>query len=710
MDKIRRQTHSSPLLEDVRRIVFLGDSLTDGSLYPDYVVNTLKRVQPEIDFELVNAGVCGDTAADLLARLEADVIKQGPELVIIGIGTNDCSRSRRIEAFENDLSEIVERIRDCGSKVLLLRPSPRTDQQHASRFIEYVQVVDSVAAHLGIAVADVYGEFERQIKGGRKLLFEDGVHHEPAGFEVVACALLEALGYPAVKIDLEVKPEPGILLEWESSDPIPWNSGDPLPSPDLAKNWTLYDREALFNLPDSGFARRGAWMPFSLNPPEKPSVAFGRTHFIAPEEGKIELQLGGSHPLVVWLNGHEVWRSQCRHGYHPRADCMDVQVLQGKNEVLVLSDYMVFAAVHPIAKKISVDGYFIRRAPLKMPPHQQAEMDFRDRVNTEVLAGVTVPPAGGRLSGSFIYAHPGGYRGRNTMNDGIPEWRSLFRELKELGMDTAIMGVAAWHDYNECFYPSEIFKNLRICNVLEPMLAAASDENMRVYLGGLVHSESALGAESGDVGMANACAEKELACYRELVQHYRGAFHGYYLASETGFWSWGNAEFLTRCYHTFFQRVTNGVKDLTPELPILGSPYTVRCPGREEEALETLIKVHSGCPLTALAPQDSIGTTLNTLDFLASGLELWKKVCLNIGAEFWVNCEAFNCTDFSGPFSVILPADFKRLAIQLDSAERAGARKLITWEAIHFMNPGGSREARRLRAEYLENRNRSSWI
>lgn len=446
-------------------------------------------------------------------------------------------------------------------------------------------------------------------------------------------------------------------------------------------------------------------MPFALNSPKKPSLAFGRSFFNADGEGLMELQLGGSDPMVVWLNGTEIWRSTRRHGLHPKAHCMDVAVRDGKNEIVVLSDSLAFIAVIPIGKLSRTDGYNIRRHALKMPPHQQAEMDLRNHVNAEFLEKIILPPTGGKLTGSFIYAHPGGYRGRSTINYGIPEWRSLFRELKELGMDTAIMGVAAWHDYNECFYPSDMFKNLRTLNIIEPMLAAAADEQMRIYLGGLYQSESALGCDTGDLKKSNECAERELACYRELVLRYRGAFHGYYLASESGFWSWGNQEFLSRCYHSFLKKVTNGVKDITPELPIIGSPYTVRCPGREAEALDVLSKLHSECPFTALAPQDSIGVTLNELNFLETGTKIWKEVCENIGAEFWVNCETFNCTDFGGPFSNIVPADFKRLAIQLDTAQNLGAKKIITWEAIHFMNPSGSRAAKKLRSEYLNNRN-----
>jgi len=692
----------SPLLDGARRIVFLGDSLTDGSFYPDYVSRTLQRLHPDAGFTFLNAGVCGDTAADLRARLQADIIKQGPELVIVGIGTNDCWQCRTPAQFAQDLEGVVRDIRDCGSRVLLLRPPLRTDADYAVRFPEYVAVVDAVAARCGVPTADVYGAFERAVREGRQVLAGDGVHHEVAGFEVMARAVLDALGYPGVTIEQELRPSPDLLLDWENSAPIPWQPGESLPDLEAARDWTPYDLDAALRGTGAGFARRGAWVPFGEE--SSAALAFGRTHFDTAEAGTMELQVGGSHPLVVWLNGREVWRSCRAHGYHTNADRLDVQVEVGRNELTALSGQMVFAGVKRIEPLFQIDGFTLARGSLAMPPHQRAEMELRDQLNAGVFAQLQELPTGGRLTGTFIYAHALGYRGRNTLRYGVAEWRDLFRELKELGMDTAILGTSAVLGFRECFYPSELFKEYRSWNVIEPMLAAAAEERMTIFLGGLGVNEELIGAETGDEDLARACADRELACYRELVDRYRGAFHGFYLANETGFWSWGNPDFLTRCFRAYFQRVTNGVKDLTPEVPIIGSPYTVRCPGRENEAIETLTTVHAGCPFTALAPQDSIGVTMNELTFLERGLEIWKTVCRNIGAEFWVNCETFNCTDFSGPIITIVPADFRRLAIQLDTAHRFGAQKLITWEAIHFMNPHGSTAAQQLRRDYLAHR------
>ncbi len=706
-----RRAQTSVLADSIdgeRRLVFLGDSLTDGSFYPDIVVNTLNRLFPGAPFSLLNAGVCGDTAADLLARCDADVRRRGAELAIVAIGTNDCGERRPPAQFESDLERLVLEIRDGAAKVVLLRPSPRIGPAaRVAPFADYLQAIDRVAARLDVPLADACGLFQQALAEGRSVLLSDGVHHEIAGFTLYARAVLDALGFPDAPLDTDLRPDPGLLLSWERSAPVAdWRPGDSLPGPEAARDWRPDDGAAALAGPDVGFARRGAWLACTDGRLDAAPLVFGRTGFDAPADGAVELQLGGSHPLVVWLNGREVWRSTRRHGYHAQADLLDVPVVKGRNELVALSRYMVFAGVKPIGATTEIDGYRIFRRALASPPHQREDLALRDRLNAEFMAAAPPPAPSRWLSGSFIYAHAAGYRSRCTLAYRAAEWRGLFRELKELGMDTAILGAAAWVDLEECYYPSELFKSFRAWNVLDPMLDAARGEGMRIFLGaaGMLGCERMIGGECGDTRMAAACAARELACYRELVARYRGAFHGYYLSSETGFWNWGNADYLTRCFHAYFERVTHGVKELTPEAEIIGSPYTVRCRGREAQALETLAAVHGGCPFTALAPQDSIGVSMNDLPFLETGLRIWRDVCRAIGAAFWVNCETFNIEDFNGPQTRIVPADYARLGHQLDVASRMGAEKLVTWEAIHFMNPRGSSAARRLRADYLRHR------
>lgn len=350
---------------------------------------------------------------------------------------------------------------------------------------------------------------------------------------------------------------------------------------------------------------------------------------------------------------------------------------------------------------IPVDDFLVMRRPSASREIKDLKAK-RDCVNSDFIAQLPRPPAAGVLAGSFICAHPPDYRGRPMLHASQQEWRDLFRELKEIGLATVILQAAAWSDFGECYYPSRLLAGFRTWNVLDPMVAAAAEEAMTLYLGGIgiLNGHIELDTDSGSLQKARLAADRELKCYRELLERYRGRFHGYYLSPETGFHPGGRHY---PAYHEFFRRVTQGVKDLTPDLPILASPYTVFHPGMEEEAQDRLTQLHAGCPITALAPQDCIGQ-LNMLPDLAKGLAIWQEVCRNIGAEFWVNCECFCITDYEGPVCRIEPSDFPRFAIQLDTAARTGARKLITWEAPYFMARNGSEQAQRLRRDYAAGR------
>lgn len=350
---------------------------------------------------------------------------------------------------------------------------------------------------------------------------------------------------------------------------------------------------------------------------------------------------------------------------------------------------------------IQVDDFLVMRRP----PATQEIKDLtveRERANADFISRLPRPASGGVLSGSFIYAHPPDYRGRPMHRASRQEWRNLFRELKEIGLGTVILQAAAWVDFGECYYPSRLLAGFRTWNMLDPMVAAAADEAMTLYLGGvgILYGHLELDADSGHLQKARQAADRELKCYRELLDRYRGGFQGYYLSPETGFHPGGRHY---PAYHEFFLRITQGVKDLTPDLPILGSPYTNFRPGMEAETRDRLTELHAGCPFTALAPQDCMGQ-LNTLPALEQGLAIWKSVCEAVGAEFWVNCESFRIADYEGPVFTIEPARLDRFTVQLDTAARMGARKLITWEAPHFMAREGSEGARKLRREYAAGR------
>ncbi|WP_430933450.1 SGNH/GDSL hydrolase family protein [Saccharicrinis sp. 156] len=80
-----------------------------------------------IDAQVINAGIAGNTSTQLLARIENDVLKHKPDLVIVMVGTNDMLNSRRMNTYKqysSNLSEIVNKLKQNNAQVVLLAPPP----------------------------------------------------------------------------------------------------------------------------------------------------------------------------------------------------------------------------------------------------------------------------------------------------------------------------------------------------------------------------------------------------------------------------------------------------------------------------------------------------------------------------------------------------------------------------------------------------------
>mgnify|MGYP003606342508 CR=1 FL=1 len=328
-----------------------------------------------------------------------------------------------------------------------------------------------------------------------------------------------------------------------------------------------------------------------------------------------------------------------------------------------------------------------------------------ERRNAEILAKAGDFQPHGLLGGSFICAHPPDYRGRPSLHFSVADWRALFREFKEIGIDTVIWQASVWTDLKECYYPSRIFSGFKQWNVVEPMMEAVRAEMMTLYLGtmGFMNGDVSLGIRDADLSKANETADTELACFTELRHLYGNEFHGYYLSHEVAFWP-GRPPAVFKHGGAYFERVTAGIKEVAPELNILASPETYYSKGCEQESMDGMMECFGQAHIDVFAPMDCIGQAQD-IGTLETELGVWKEICRAKGSEFWANCESFMITDPQGDVIQIEAADPKRFLYQMTVADRIGAKKLVTWEAMHFMNPAGDPKARSLRAAYQQYRN-----
>ena len=202
-------THSST------RIIFFGDSITElGDKPGGYVAilrDTLSALEKKI--EVIGAGISGNKISDLHRRLEKDILKKNPSIVVIYIGINDVWHYEFVRRgltgtpkpeFEKGLKEIITRIQSSGASVILCTPSvigeknDRTNKYDA-QLDEYSAISRTVAAQCAIPLCDLRSAFVDYLKKNnpsnaeKNILTFDGVHLNDTGNRLVASELLAAL-------------------------------------------------------------------------------------------------------------------------------------------------------------------------------------------------------------------------------------------------------------------------------------------------------------------------------------------------------------------------------------------------------------------------------------------------------------------------------------------------------------------------------------
>ncbi|WP_169533944.1 SGNH/GDSL hydrolase family protein, partial [Actinoalloteichus spitiensis] len=129
-------------------VVTAGASMTRGSVSADWVGELRRQLGPA-GVRFVNAGVNGDTSADLLARVDRDVLACAPDAVTVLIGTNDVRTGVPVDRYRDNLDAILGRVRagtDARLAVGTLPPlGPDRDSDANRRLPGYNQAIRDLA-------------------------------------------------------------------------------------------------------------------------------------------------------------------------------------------------------------------------------------------------------------------------------------------------------------------------------------------------------------------------------------------------------------------------------------------------------------------------------------------------------------------------------------------------------------------------------------
>ncbi len=202
-------------------IVALGDSITRGArpakgsipavlpgeTFCSILQSTLAAQGRNV--RIINAGVPSNRTDQGILRIEADVLRHKPDLVLIMYGTNDsCYDTGKTEPrlplaeYEKNLTAMISSIRNSGGMPILMTPPPLKDGWGVPRntvyaksgsngpLRSYAEACRRIAAREEIPLVDNFAIWTARGNDFVKPLLPDGCHPNAAGHKILAETIL----------------------------------------------------------------------------------------------------------------------------------------------------------------------------------------------------------------------------------------------------------------------------------------------------------------------------------------------------------------------------------------------------------------------------------------------------------------------------------------------------------------------------------------
>lgn len=238
-------------LLEARRVVFLGDSITYGGEWVEFVETFVRLHHPEARVEFIALGLPSETVSglsepghaggafprpNLHERLGRVLAMTQPDWVVACYGMNDGIyhpySEARAKAFEDGLRSLREQAAFAGAQVLHVTPPvfdpvplagrtlPAGRTSYPSPYEGYNDVLDRYAEWMvarrvdGWLVVDAHGPMNRFLAERRRtdpafLLAGDGVHANSQGHWLIAREVVRHLGAPQGMVEAD---SPAVLV------------------------------------------------------------------------------------------------------------------------------------------------------------------------------------------------------------------------------------------------------------------------------------------------------------------------------------------------------------------------------------------------------------------------------------------------------------------------------------------------------------------
>ena len=170
-----------------KAVVFFGDSLTAGyGLDPTQAFPALiqeKIRQQGWSFQVVNAGLSGETTAGGLRRIEW-VLQRPIDVFVLELGANDGLRGLPVEQAKQNLQVIMDRVRDRYPSVRIVLAGMQIPANLGRAYVtQFRDIFPELAKKNRVPLIPFLLE---GVGGIPALNLPDGIHPAPAGHKIVA--------------------------------------------------------------------------------------------------------------------------------------------------------------------------------------------------------------------------------------------------------------------------------------------------------------------------------------------------------------------------------------------------------------------------------------------------------------------------------------------------------------------------------------------
>ena len=188
-------------------IAFLGDSVTQGcfecyttdpnnletvfdykSAYSTRIREILNILYPNVQINIINSGISGDSTKKAVDRIDYDVLRYQPDLVICCFGLNDVTKGYpELDGYGERLAEIFQKIKATGAECIFMTPNMINSYssrrlKNSEAFINlserlaklqnegvmdaYMERAKEVAKANGVVVCDCYAKWKKMAENG----------------------------------------------------------------------------------------------------------------------------------------------------------------------------------------------------------------------------------------------------------------------------------------------------------------------------------------------------------------------------------------------------------------------------------------------------------------------------------------------------------------------------------------------------------------